>query len=308
MLRYRLAFGPLLILIWIGVFWLDARLDQVVLSGWMQSLFMGRTYLPSGLALLAWALTLIPLASWELNRILRADGVMVSFRLTCFAAVLGVLIHYSIPREVSSVNAVAIVSTALAGMFIFALAFFSRGRNVDGVVAAAGAVMFAMIYLGLLTGFYLALRRWVSPWVVLSVIMITKSCDIGAYFTGRAIGRRKLIPWLSPGKTWEGLLGGVITSSLVALGLAWIGNQVGSVEVRPGLTWRYDYHPLFAAGAGALFGLTGQLGDLVASLLKRDAGLKDSSSILPGFGGVLDVVDSPLVVAPLAFWLLVTAA
>jgi phosphatidate cytidylyltransferase len=120
-------------------------------------------------------------------------------------------------------------------------------------------------------------------------------CDTGAYFTGRAIGRHKLIVWLSPGKTWEGLIGGVITSSLVGLLFAWLSQRFLS----PG-----DHVPLHLGAIwGCIFGLVGQFGDLMKSLLKRGAGIKDSSSLLPGLGGVLDVLDSPLMVAPVAYWL-----
>ncbi|MFW6032287.1 MAG: phosphatidate cytidylyltransferase, partial [Phycisphaeraceae bacterium] len=170
----------------------------------------------------------------------------------------------------------------------------------EGSVAVASVSLFALIYLGTLPGFYLAIRHDHSAWVVAALIVITKSCDVGAYFTGRAIGRHKLVPWLSPGKTWEGLGGGVLLSALLAAVLAWVGNTWFS---GPDATVR-AYPLWFAAVAGLALGLAGQFGDLTASLFKRDAGVKDSGRSIPGFGGLLDVVDSPLVVAPLAYWLL----
>jgi len=127
------------------------------------------------------------------------------------------------------------------------------------------------------------------------VLLITKSMDIGAYFTGRSIGRHKLIPWLSPGKTWEGLFGGVAVAAAVGAGAASFSHHA-----------RLDFPVLWWHGAvfGAFLGLIGQAGDLLASLLKRDAGMKDYSQRLLGFGGVLDVIDSPLLVAPIAYWCL----
>ena len=154
----------------------------------------------------------------------------------------------------------------------------------------------SFVYLGLMFGFVLAIRREHSVWVLLWIILVTKSADIGAFATGKLIGRHKLILWLSPGKTWEGLIGGVVLAAAVgAAGLAALKSW--------GLTPQETLPPAWTgAAAGVLFGLTGVLGDLIASLFKRDAGLKDASHVLPGFGGVLDVLDSALLVAPVAYW------
>jgi phosphatidate cytidylyltransferase len=155
-----------------------------------------------------------------------------------------------------------------------------------------------MVYLGFMLGFLLALRRSHSAWIVVGVVVVTKACDTGAYFTGRAIGRHKLIPWLSPGKTWEGLFGGVAASVIVGTALA-AASRFLSED---------DHVPLWlGAVCGTVFAVVGQLGDLAVSLFKRGAGIKDSSGILPGLGGVLDVLDSPLMVAPVAYWILTLA-
>ena len=107
-----------------------------------------------------------------------------------------------------------------------------------------------------------------------------------------------MIAWLSPGKTWEGLAGGVATAVLVGVVLA----------AASGLLDRNDRVPLWlGAICGVVFAIVGQLGDLTVSLFKRGAGMKDSSKILPGLGGVLDVLDSPLMVAPVAYWILTIA-
>ncbi len=308
MLRYRLIFGSLFIALIGLVFWADDRLDRVALSGFWSELFNDRRYLPSGLALFALCLAIVPIAAWELTQILRANDIRARTWLNCTAAELGLIIHFAMPYTADAAQAVAIVGTILVAMFIGSLVYHSRERRVEGVVAAAGGTMFAMIYLGFMFGFLIAIRRWESAWVVAAIIVITKCCDIGAYFTGRAIGRHKLIPWLSPGKTWEGLAGGVALSVVAASLLAWWGRSIEPVLVGSGPAYDFAFGPIEAALGGAALALVGQAGDLIASLLKRDAGIKDSSSLLPGFGGVLDVIDSPLLAGPVAYWLLVLAS
>ena len=121
-------------------------------------------------------------------------------------------------------------------------------------------------------------------------------CDTGAFFVGCNFGKHKLIPWVSPAKTWEGLLGGVVTAALTAVGLAALSN-----------TYLQSEEPImlgYAAILGIIFGALGQLGDLLISVFKRDSGIKDASSVLPGLGGILDVLDSLLIVSAVAYWLL----
>jgi len=185
-------------------------------------------------------------------------------------------------------------------------------RNSQGALAAAGATMLALVYLGLLPGFFIAIRQWYAAWVVAAIVLITKSCDIGAYFTGRALGRHKLIPWLSPGKTWEGLVGGTALATLLAVGLAAITQQTDWVTVQRVIDGEptrlvQRYHLGWAAVLGAALAVIGHAGDLSMSLFKRDAGLKDSGRLIPGMGGILDVLDSTLLAGPVAYWLLLLA-
>ncbi len=306
MLRHRLTFGPLIIVILLALFWLDSWLDSYYLPESIADL-IGRNTLPSGFLLFLLCTAILPLAALELTRILRANGINESGGLTIIAAELGLFVHYFIPQSMDGAQSVALVGTALVAMFVVSLVIYSRGQNVEGVVAAAGGTMFAMIYLGLMLGFYLSLRRWESTWLIMAVIAITKACDSGAYFTGRFCGKHKLIPWLSPKKTWEGLAGGLITAVIFALLLCWWGQSIGQdgqVEYLDGKFHNFAFPWWKAIAAGLLFGIVGHAGDLTASLFKRDAGIKDSSNLLPGFGGVLDILDSPLLVAPVAYWLL----
>jgi phosphatidate cytidylyltransferase len=128
--------------------------------------------------------------------------------------------------------------------------------------------------------------RSVSPWYLLIQLLITSGADIGAYFAGRAFGKHKLAPQVSPGKTWEGVVGGVTLVAVVAL----IADHWLPVAALPFV---------FLSIGVALLSV---VGDLSESLFKRQAGLKDSGSLFPGHGGVLDRVDSLTAAAPL-FWL-----
>ena len=122
-------------------------------------------------------------------------------------------------------------------------------------------------------------------------------CDTGAYFVGRAYGRRKLAPKISPGKSIEGAIGGVIAGTLAGLFAKGLFD----------FFWPALSHP-FGWGAAFVFGVVisgvGIVGDLVESLLKRDAAVKDAGTLLPGFGGVLDRIDAPLLAIPVTYYLL----
>ena len=299
-LKHRLIFGPLLIVLFLAAVYFDDKIDSMVLHESLQPLFRGKTHPPRGLFLFGIGLVITVIAALELARIIEAVGIRVRRWLTAVAAALGLILSYSVPMDLPAIEAMAVVSTGMIAMFVAALFTFSRNKNVEGVLAAAGAVMFAMVYLGLMFGFLLALRRSHSAWWIVGIVLTTKSCDTGAYFTGRAIGRHKLIPWLSPGKTWEGLAGGIVLATLTGVGLALASRWLSRPE---------DHLPIWVGAAcGVVFAIVGQMGDLLMSLLKRNAGIKDSSGLLPGLGGALDVLDSPLLVAPVAFWMLTALA
>ncbi len=125
-----------------------------------------------------------------------------------------------------------------------------------------------------------------GEWLVIFVSACTFMSDTGALFIGKALGRHKLAPAISPGKTWEGSLGGVLTSLITgaALGL-WLHLPL-----------------IHALGLAAMCAVFGQIGDLCESALKRDLGVKDFGTVLPGHGGILDRIDSLLFSAPLAYY------
>ncbi|MBK9388224.1 MAG: phosphatidate cytidylyltransferase [Planctomycetes bacterium] len=164
------------------------------------------------------------------------------------------------------------------------------------VFTAAGflyipAAMATLLYLRLADGGGAAgLER------LLWLACVSKSGDICGYFVGRAIGRTKAIPRISPGKTVEGCTASLVGAVLVGCGLG------------AGLGWLPGLGLPTLVGAGIITNLAAQLGDLTESLLKRRVGAKDASALLPGFGGVLDMIDSMLVAGPVffAFWILVS--
>jgi phosphatidate cytidylyltransferase len=188
----------------------------------------------------------------------------------------------------------SVFAAAVLGAFLIEMAHF---REPGGSVVRIAVGVWVMTYLGLLPSF-LAQLRWSgtieesSPdrgaYAIGLAIFIPKICDIGAYFTGRFLGKHAITPVLSPKKTAEGFVGGLVLSALSA----WLVNRqvplLGS--------------DLAALGFGLTVGLAGIYGDLAESLIKRDCRQKDASSVIPGFGGVLDVIDSIVFAAPVAYW------
>ena len=287
MLRYRIPSGLFFIGLLALVIWGDNELAR-------------RGLAMPGLLLLGLLLILIAVMSVELAALLRAKWGFCRTSTLWLAATVGCLMTYLLPQVEQPRTAVAAFATTVAAVLFAAMFRHSvHRRQTQGAANAGASAMFAMVYLGVLPGMYLLIRvGGYSAWVIAAVMMIVKACDIGAYFTGRFLGRHKLIPWLSPGKTWEGLFGGMAVSALVAVLFTLWGNAIDPDDAIA--LW-------YAAFGGLALGLLGQIGDLTASLLKRDAGVKDWAATIPGFGGVMDVGDSLLLVAPVAYWLLLRA-
>lgn len=128
-----------------------------------------------------------------------------------------------------------------------------------------------------------------GAWLMLFTVLVTVAVDTGAYFAGKTLGKHKLAPIVSPGKTWEGSIGGFFA----ALGVAAITAHLMQIP------------PAFALTAAALIGVLAQLGDLAKSAVKREIGIKDFGALIPGHGGVLDRFDSLMFAAPTVYWLLI---
>lgn len=189
------------------------------------------------------------------------------------------------------------VVVAFVAAFVWEMA---RYREPDQAIVRLALTVWMVIYLGVLPSFLIQLRCQGTPTeagfnlhgagLVALAMFVPKFGDIGAFFAGKQLGRTRMTPALSPKKTWEGLVGGLVASALVAVVIQ-------------------AFYPHFSQWwLAALFGLSvgaaGVVGDLAESLVKRDAGRKDASQVVPGFGGLLDVVDSVIFAAPVAYlWL-----
>jgi phosphatidate cytidylyltransferase len=221
---------------------------------------------------------LIPLAAgWPIVRALLGTTVGLHFAgLTCALATLGVLTAAVFVGEMSRYEkpGTAIINSALA--------------------------IFTLVYIGVCISFWAALRLFHSNEIgmtaLFSMLLIVKVADTGAFMCGKCFGRHKMTPVLSPGKTWEGALGGI----LIACVTSWTFFQFAA-PVIVGSPWK---QPAAVATIvyGAVLALAGMVGDLAESMLKRDMQRKDSSTWLPGLGGVLDIIDAPLLAGPIA-WL-----
>ncbi len=167
-----------------------------------------------------------------------------------------------------------------------------RGAPFDKVISSAGATILGVLYVVLLGGHLVALRTGftqnLSADLLSFFFLVVMGSDIGAFYVGKAFGKRKLAPSISPGKTWEGVVGAVVAGLLLAA-LAHF--------------WFFRELPLkLALPLGAVLITIGILGDLTESALKRSAGAKDAAKILPGHGGLLDRLDSLLFNAPVIYY------
>ena len=187
-----------------------------------------------------------------------------------------------------------------------------RYKDSSGAVPRIALALWFVAYLGLLPSFLVQLR-WPPPqYGSLSMaIFVPKGGDVAAYFTGRFLGRRRMVPAISPKKTWEGFAGGMVGAVAAAVILnhfylkeALDGNFGSMFQAKTVLHGEGWWAVGAVLGFGLTVGLAGVLGDLAESLIKRDCRRKDAADTVPGFGGVLDVIDSILFAAPVAYlWL-----
>jgi len=264
------------------------------------------------------------LGAWEFFRIARAAGETPFDDLgVALAGLLPLVVHarylqlYDPNGKLSAIEIAALLILAL-----LALAIWTRGVSGKPLTAVASTVL-GVAYVGGMLSFAYAIRYHEYAFAPANVsiagksfalpsgglllllpLLTTWASDIGAYAVGRTMGRHKLIPSVSPGKTVEGAIGGLLFSIVVA----WL---LTNFLLRPTAQLDFRWRPVGVILVGAIISIAAQVGDLAESLLKREAGVKDASHIIPGHGGVLDRVDSLLFVLPVSFvvfgWLLTWA-
>ncbi|MBI4707398.1 MAG: phosphatidate cytidylyltransferase [Candidatus Omnitrophica bacterium] len=172
-------------------------------------------------------------------------------------------------------------------LLLFLILMQFRRRNNSGVVVDISTTLFGILYVSWFMSFLIKIRFMPDGLSLLAaVLLITKLGDIGAYLVGVKFGKKLLMPRISPKKTVEGALGGLLFS------------VIGALISKGFLHFSY----LHLIGLGVCFGILGQLGDLSESLIKRDCQVKDSGAILPGMGGILDEIDSLLFTAPVFYF------
>jgi phosphatidate cytidylyltransferase len=200
------------------------------------------------------------------------------------------------------------VAAALAAAivtFVF-LAIAMRRDNLSTGYPAAAASSFAFAYIALPLAMLVQLRQqWAGAFLILYLLLVVWSGDIFAYFVGKSIGRNLMAPRISPKKTWEGAAASLVASIAIGSSLLYYASEVSTRFLQWGLIQRRD--GMFGLERPALvpilmltaiLNIAAQLGDLVESLIKRGANVKDSGAILPGHGGMLDRIDALLFAAP----------
>lgn len=219
-----------------------------------------------------------------------------STRNRIFAAGLALLPIFAAPYG----DGLWVASLAAACLSVPVAAVIRPGKDLNGGDARVTGTLFGVVYLGFLMSFMSAVRGLGmdgdQPWFGLEWLCLVLAAvwlgDTGAFFVGSKFGKHKLAPIVSPGKTWEGAAGGLVSSMLAGGALALV--------VR--LAFGHDFPFWHALPAAALAGLFGQLGDLAESMLKRGAGVKDSGNLFPGHGGMLDRLDSLLFAFPAVYF------
>ncbi len=222
-------------------------------------------------------------AAWEGARLASKPAVPLQLALTI--AAIG-FVGYSLSDGPGSGMTLTLVLVAVT-VFWVAIAPLQLSRRSIDISSVSGRVIFAVLIAAAWLA-AVALYR-VSVWHLFAVVVLTVVADVAAYFFGRKFGRVKLAPAISPGKSREGAFAGVVAASLWTLGASWYLGIASDFLVL-----------LASAFVGGALGALAVVGDLWESQLKRQAGAKDSSQLLPGHGGVLDRIDAHLAVLPVA--------
>ncbi|MFJ4141611.1 phosphatidate cytidylyltransferase [Pseudomonas sp. NPDC089734] len=216
----------------------------------------------------------VVLGAWEWARMagLVAQGMRVAY-----AVAVGLLLFlmYLLPGLAPWILVAAVIWWGVATFLVLTF----PGSSEYWASAICKLVIGLLILLPAWQGLVL-IKQWpLGNWLILSVMVLVWAADIGAYFSGKAFGKRKLAPKVSPGKSWEGVYGGLVVSLAIAAAVGFSRH------------WSVSQLILGLLGAAVIV-LISVVGDLTESMFKRQAGIKDSSNLLPGHGGVLDRIDS----------------
>ncbi len=281
MLKYRLLFGILMVLCLAGLILAGARLD-----GSLSAAKDDDARIQGSL----FCLLVVLVAFLAVPEIARLAGrknahIFMPFAIAASAALATSWYWRQFANDPIAFQLYYVLFAAafcLLAIFLYQAGLF----GTSGVIVNCAVNFFTVFYLGFLSSFILGLRINFGPWALLMFIFTVKFADTGAYTAGRLFGKHKFAPRISPGKTWEGIGGAVLFGIITAVGFSVFCGI---------MPWCHGM--LF----GGIFAFLGQLGDLAESMIKRDAEEKDSSANIPGFGGVLDLIDSPLGTAPAAY-------
>ena len=277
----RIFIGFLLIVSLLGLLYADEYFTGATAK------LLPMQHIPAGgILFAASALIILPLLALELSRMLRAinpdaPGFVWTLSVALCAFIVGCehLFHWVIIAWLAG----NVLLLTLLPSLIAALS-----KKWFTALTGLGYWVLISVWIGWLPSYWIDMRSTLPAWALAWAVLTVKSGDIGAYFSGVALGKNRMAAWVSPKKSWEGLAGAIILSCVVGAGLT---NALGQSI-------------LVGVAFGALAAFIGMLGDLAESILKREALAKDSGRILPGMGGVFDVMDSLLATAPLAVWLL----
>jgi phosphatidate cytidylyltransferase len=237
------------------------------------------------------------LGAWEIQRMATANGVEP---LMPVGIVVAGLIPIAVHGYFLGVFNLSLTAGVILFLILLASAIWLRGparRPINSVALTALGALYpgTIAYIYTLRHHPYTITRGAGTALVAMPILLTWATDTGAYFVGKSIGKHKLIPSVSPGKSVEGAVGGLVLTVIVSVLYA-------QFVLLPFASLRLT--TTSAVLLGVVLSVTAQVGDLVASLMKRDAGVKDSSKILPGHGGIVDRFDSLFFVMPVAFLLL----
>ncbi|USR41241.1 phosphatidate cytidylyltransferase [Ectopseudomonas hydrolytica] len=242
---------------------------------------LGGFFLLDGGAFALFIGAVVTLGAWEWARLAGFDAQP---QRIAYAAGVAVLLYglYLLPALAPLLLLIAVLWWAAATLLV--LSYPDSSRYWGGL---PGKLLIGLLILLPAWQGLVLLKQWPQAnGLIIAVMVLVWAADIGAYFSGKTFGKRKLAPRVSPGKSWEGLYGGLATSLLITL---LVGLQQG---------WGLG-SLLLALGGAAVVVLVSVVGDLTESMFKRQSGIKDSSNLLPGHGGVLDRIDSLTAAIPL---------